>query len=158
MSKIQISQIEHLLDRRGTKGSSGDDLLPCLMHALEGDTRTEQRLMSALIPLLIILFTRRLRVDRDILENLVHPTIQRVPDERDSSDEHEIFSKWLFGLARLAILELLDRQADNASPGCEARTLDAEYRVLMSRTHTVRSQPFACPSMACRAQNTRPQA
>jgi DNA-directed RNA polymerase specialized sigma24 family protein len=138
--QAEMSRIEHMLNRRGIEISSSDDLRWWLMHAREGDRQAEQQLMRALMPLLIVFFTRRLQIERDELEELVRLTIERVRDGGDGYDPRKLFAEWLFGLARQAMLEHLDRRANRALHQRDASPGVTEYRVvILSRTAAAHS-------------------
>ncbi|WP_180901502.1 hypothetical protein [Martelella soudanensis] len=129
--QAEMSRIQHLLNRRGIEGSSSDDLRLWLMNAREGDRQAEQQLMRALMPRLIVFFMRRLRIERDDLEELARLTIERVRGERGGYDPRKHFAEWLFDLARQAMLEHLVRQANRVWRERDARPVDTEYRVVI---------------------------
>jgi DNA-directed RNA polymerase specialized sigma24 family protein len=138
--QAEMPRIQHLLNRRGIEGSSSDDLRLWLMHTREGDRQAERQLMRALIPLLIVFFTRRLQIERDDLEELVRLTIERVRDGGDGYDPRKLFAERLFGLARQVMLEHLDRRANRASHQRNASPVATECRlVILSRTAAAHS-------------------
>lgn len=126
-----MSKMQRLRERGETERVfSDEEVLAWLIDGSDDASPAAQEMMGALMPLLMILFVRRLCIERDDLEVVVRETVEHIRAEAGSHDARARLGKWLIDLARRTVLERLDRQARLATLDPDAETISATYRVL----------------------------
>lgn len=90
----------------GVQGRASEAQLKLLMvGGLDGDSRMQQALLTALVPMLRSFFGRRLRGADDDVEDLVQETLIAIHTRRASYDRDRPFTAWAYAVARYKMID-----------------------------------------------------
>lgn len=100
----------------GAQGRASEEQLKLWMvGGLDGDSRSQQALLTALVPLLRSFFGRRLRGADDDVEDLVQDTLIAIHTRRASYDRTRPFTPWAYAVARYKMVDHFRRTRNHSS-------------------------------------------
>ena len=98
----------------GAHGRANEDQLKVWMvRGLDGDATAQNRLLSALAPLMRAFFARRLRGAGDDVEDLVQETLIAIHTRRASYDRDRPFTAWAYAVARYKMIDHFRRRREH---------------------------------------------
>jgi len=86
-----------------------------MIGGLDGDARSQQALLTALVPLLRSFFGRRLAGTADDVEDLVQETLIAIHTRRATYDRDRPFTAWAYAVARYKMIDHLRRRRQHVS-------------------------------------------
>lgn len=98
----------------GVHGRATEEQLKSWMvRGLDGDATAQNRLLTAMAPLLRSFFGRRLRGAGDDVEDLVQDTLIAIHTRRASYDRDRPFTAWAYAVARYKMIDHFRRSRNN---------------------------------------------
>ncbi|WP_066650634.1 MULTISPECIES: sigma-70 family RNA polymerase sigma factor [Sphingomonas] len=95
--------------------ASEDQLKGWMVRGLDGDATAQNRLLTALAPMMRSFFARRLRGAGDDVEDLVQDTLIAIHTRRASYDRDRPFTAWAYAVARYKMIDHFRRQRQHVS-------------------------------------------
>jgi len=90
----------------GAQGRASEEQLKgWMVRGLDGDGAAQNRLLSALAPMLRSFFARRLRGAADDVEDLVQETLIAIHTRRATYDRERPFTAWAYAVARYKMID-----------------------------------------------------
>ena len=100
----------------GVHGRATEDQLKgWMVRGLDGDSAAQNRLLTAMAPLLRSFFGRRLHGAGDDVEDLVQDTLIAIHTRRASYDRDRPFTAWAYAVARYKMIDHFRRSRNNVS-------------------------------------------
>lgn len=84
-----------------------------MVRGLDGDAAAQNRLLTAMAPLLRSFFARRLRGAGDDVEDLVQESLIAIHTRRASYDRDRPFTAWAYAVARYKMIDHFRRSRNN---------------------------------------------
>ena len=98
----------------GVHGRANEEQLKgWMVCGLDGDATAQNRLLTAMAPLLRSFFARRLRGAGDDVEDLVQDTLIAIHTRRASYDRDRPFTAWAYAVARYKMIDHFRRSRNN---------------------------------------------
>jgi len=93
--------------------ASEEQLKGWMLRGLDGDAAAQNRLLTALAPLMRSFFGRRMRGAGDDIEDLVQETLIAIHTRRASYDRDRPFTAWAYAVARYKMIDHFRRNRNN---------------------------------------------